>query len=98
MQPCVTIHVTCTGIKTFMDSCIAQAKASGGVVTLLGRRRPIPGLHAADAKTKSAALRKVVNSTIQVCGANNVQHAQLDQMCHVWACQYLQNAILMLLL
>ena len=58
------------GVRGFMSRSISAAQISGAVSTLMGRRRPITGLTAADFQERSAAERKVVNSQIQVrCAA-----------------------------
>jgi DNA polymerase I-like protein with 3'-5' exonuclease and polymerase domains len=51
-----------------MMKAVAAAESSGAASTLMGRRRPIPGLASADFQERSAAERKVVNSQIQVGG------------------------------
>lgn len=61
----VFVYYLCAGVRQFMQRSIAAARSTGAVSTLMGRRRPIPGL-TGDFQDRSAAERKVVNSQIQV--------------------------------
>ncbi|KXZ47865.1 hypothetical protein GPECTOR_32g478 [Gonium pectorale] len=69
------------GVQSFITSSLHHARRHGYVTTgLLHRRRPIAGLTSADARVRSEAERKVVNSIVQGSAADLVKCA----MC-VWA-------------
>ncbi len=65
------------GIKTWMDTVIDQAKTSGFVQTLLGRRRFVPGLHEKNKNLFEAEKRVAINTPIQGTAADLIKKAML---------------------
>jgi DNA polymerase-1 len=69
-------------VKRFMDDIIAEARRAGASFTILGRKRPIPGLTARDYRLRSAAERVAQNTPMQGSGADIMKLAMLrvDEM------------------
>ena len=69
-------------VKRFMDGIIAEARRAGASFTILGRKRPIPGLTARDYRLRSAAERVAQNTPMQGSGADIMKLAMLrvDEM------------------
>ena len=74
-----------TGIDSFLETCIEQAKEFDYVETIANRRRPIRGIHAANQQQRALAQRVAINSVVQGSAAdlikvamNNVHTALLD--------------------
>jgi DNA polymerase-1 len=65
------------GVATFMDELIEGARASGRVSTILGRRRPLPGLARGKGRHRSAAERMARNTPIQGSAADLIKLAML---------------------
>jgi DNA polymerase-1 len=72
-----TYFLTYPGIKAFVDETVAGAETEGGVRTLYGRFRPLPGITSKNRVEKSAAERAAVNSRIQGTAADIVKIAML---------------------
>jgi DNA polymerase-1 len=66
-----------TGVKTFIDSTIAQAKEAGEVRTMFGRRRLIPELRARNPQMRSLGERLAVNTIIQGTAADIMKLAMI---------------------
>lgn len=66
------------GVKRYMDSTIAQARAAGYTKTLWGRRRHLPDLHAEAAQARAAAERTAINTPIQGSAADIIKRAMVD--------------------
>jgi DNA polymerase I len=64
-------------VKRFMDGIIADARKAGASFTILGRKRPIPGLTARDWRLRSAAERIAQNTPMQGSGADIMKLAML---------------------
>ena len=64
-------------VKRFMDGIIAEARKAGASYTILGRKRPIPGLTARDYRLRSAAERVAQNTPMQGSGADIMKLAML---------------------
>ena len=64
-------------VRRFMDEIVARARKTGSAQTLLGRRRPIPGLGARDYRVRSAAERVAQNTPMQGSGADIIKLAML---------------------
>ena len=76
-----TYFATYPGVKRYLDDTIAQAKAQGYVMTLLGRRRYFPVLQTkvrGAAQARAAAERAAVNHPIQGTAADILKLAMLD--------------------
>jgi DNA polymerase-1 len=64
-------------VRTFMDAIVEKARRAGAAMTILGRRRPIPGLGARDYRVRSAAERVAQNTPMQGSGADIIKLAML---------------------
>jgi DNA polymerase-1 len=64
-------------VRRFMEEIVEKARRSGASMTVLGRRRPIPGLGARDYRARSAAERIAQNTPMQGSGADIMKLAML---------------------
>ena len=67
-------------VDGYMKDCIAQAKETGYVSTLFGRRRPLPELASSNFQVRSSGERMARNTPIQGTAADIIKLA----MVHVW--------------
>ena len=65
------------GVRRYMERAIADARASGEVSTLLGRRRPLPEIRAARAQDRSYGERMARNTPIQGSAADLLKLAMI---------------------
>jgi DNA polymerase I len=65
------------GVRQYTKDTIARAARAGSVITLLGRRRPMPQLRSHDSRTRSGAERAAVNHPIQGLAADIVKLAMV---------------------
>ncbi len=68
---------TYPGIKTFLDDTVAHAKENGYVVTLFGRRRPVPELSSSNFMQRAFGERVAMNSPIQGTAADIMKIAMI---------------------
>ena len=68
---------TYPGIKTFLDDTVAHAKEQGYVVTLFGRRRPVPELASSNFMQRSFGERVAMNAPIQGTAADIMKIAMI---------------------
>lgn len=68
---------TYPGIKEFLDDTVAHAKEMGYVVTLFGRRRPVPELKSSNFMQRSFGERVAMNSPIQGTAADIMKMAMI---------------------
>lgn len=68
---------TYPGIKTFLDEAVAHAKENGYVVTLFGRRRPVPELASGNFMQRAFGERVAMNSPIQGTAADIMKIAMI---------------------
>ena len=68
---------TYPGIKTFLDETVAYAKEEGYVVTLFGRRRPVPELASSNFMQRSFGERVAMNAPIQGTAADIMKIAMI---------------------
>lgn len=68
---------TYPGIKTFLDHTVQDAKDEGYVVTLFGRRRPVPELSSSNFMQRSFGERVAMNSPIQGTAADIMKIAMI---------------------
>ena len=68
---------TYPGIKTFLDHAVTHAKEEGYVVTLFGRRRPVPELSSSNFMQRSFGERVAMNSPIQGTAADIIKIAMV---------------------
>lgn len=64
-------------IKTFLDHAVTHAKEEGYVVTLFGRRRPVPELSSSNFMQRSFGERVAMNSPIQGAAADIIKIAMI---------------------
>ena len=64
-------------IKTFLDDTVAHAKEMGYVVTLFGRRRPVPELSSSNFMQRSFGERVAMNAPIQGTAADIMKIAMI---------------------
>lgn len=70
------------GIKRYMETTIAKAQANGYVTTVLGRKRPLPDIHARNSMLRSVAERNAINTPIQGSAAEMIKLAMIQ--IHHW--------------
>ena len=68
---------TYPGIKTFLDHAVTHAKEEGYVVTLFGRRRPVPELSSSNFMQRSFGESVAMNSPIQGAAADIIKIAMI---------------------
>lgn len=68
---------TYPGIKRFLDDTVAHAKEQGYVVTLFGRRRPVPELSSSNFMQRSFGERVAMNAPIQGTAADIMKIAMI---------------------
>ena len=68
---------TYPGIKTFLDHAVTHAKEEGYVVTLFGRRRPVPELSSSNFMQRSFGERVAMKSPIQGAAADIIKIAMI---------------------
>ena len=68
---------TYPGIKMFLDHAVTHAKEEGYVVTLFGRRRPVPELSSSNFMQRSFGERVAMNSPIQGAAADIIKIAMI---------------------
>lgn len=66
-----------SGIKEFMERIVAQARETGYVTTLLGRRRPLPDIASSNRVQREFAERTAINTPIQGTAADIIKLAML---------------------
>ncbi|HLY93434.1 MAG TPA: DNA polymerase I [Gaiellaceae bacterium] len=65
-------------VQDFIQRTIEQASRDGYVTTLLGRRRPVPEIRAANRQTRSLGERLAVNSVMQGTAADIIKVAMVS--------------------
>jgi DNA polymerase-1 len=65
------------GVRAYMERAIADARANAEVVTLLGRRRPLPEIRATRAQDRAYAERIARNTPIQGSAADLLKLAMI---------------------
>ena len=69
---------TYPGVKAFLDQTVAQARKTGYVTTLYGRRRPVPELSSSNFMQRSFGERVAMNSPIQGTAADIIKIAMVE--------------------
>ncbi|MEO8054754.1 MAG: DNA polymerase I [Acidobacteriota bacterium] len=64
-------------IRACLDAILEKARATGGTETILGRVRPIPGLHDRNHNVRANAERMAMNAPFQGSAADLVKKAML---------------------
>jgi DNA polymerase-1 len=65
-------------VREFIDRTLAEARATGVVKTMVGRRRLVPELNSRNGQIRSAAERVTVNMPIQGTAADILKRAMID--------------------
>ena len=65
-------------VRGFIDQTLADARQTGVVKTMFGRRRPVPELTSKNGQIRSAAERVAVNLPIQGTAADILKRAMID--------------------
>ncbi|MCR5814214.1 MAG: DNA polymerase I [Desulfovibrio sp.] len=66
------------GLKAFYDGVVQEAKRTGYVLTLGGRRRNLPDIFSANTSLSSQAQRQAINTVIQGSAADVIKMAMLN--------------------
>jgi DNA polymerase-1 len=66
------------GVRRFIDALLAEARETGVVKTLFGRRRPVPELTSRNGQVRAAAERVAVNLPIQGTAADILKKAMVS--------------------
>ena len=67
-----------SGVKTFIDKTIKEAKENGYVTTLLGRKRPLPDINSPNYGLRSFAERTAINTPVQGTAADMIKLAMIN--------------------
>ncbi len=65
------------GVRTWLDRTIEEARATGVVSTLFGRRRLLPDIHSKNPAVRQGSERMAVNTPIQGTAADLIKRAML---------------------
>jgi DNA polymerase-1 len=65
-------------VRAFIDRTLEEARATGVVKTMFGRRRLVPELHSRDFQRRAASEREAVNMPIQGSAADIMKRAMID--------------------
>lgn len=65
-------------VRRFIDNTLEEARRTGVVKTMFGRRRPVPELTSKNGQIRSAAERVAVNMPIQGSAADILKRAMID--------------------
>ena len=66
------------GIQRFIDRTLEEARETGAVTTLLGRRRLVPGVASGRRQEEQAAQRVAINTPVQGTAADIIKIAMID--------------------
>ncbi len=66
------------GVRQYIDRTLEEARVSGFVATLFGRRRPVPELTSKNVQLRSATERMAVNMPIQGTAADILKRAMIE--------------------
>lgn len=65
------------GVKAYMERAVEEARESGVVKTLFGRRRELPDINSRNATVRAAAERNAINAPIQGTAADIIKIAMI---------------------
>ncbi len=65
------------GVKEFLDRMVAEARETGGVTTLFGRKRELPAINSSNFNQRSLAERMAMNTPIQGSAADIIKLAMI---------------------
>ncbi len=66
------------GVDAFITRVLEEARDTGRVVTILGRRRPISGIKNTTGRQRNLAERTAINAVVQGSAADLIKRAMLD--------------------
>ncbi len=66
------------GVRRFLDRTLEQARRTGEVTTLDGRRRLVPDINSSNGQVRAAAERAAVNMPVQGTAADILKRAMID--------------------
>lgn len=66
------------GVKHYIDQMVADARDSGYVTTMFGRRRYLPEIHSSNFNLRSFAERTAMNTPIQGTAADIIKKAMVE--------------------
>jgi DNA polymerase I len=66
------------GVRVWLDSTIEQARKTGEVATIYGRRRYVPEIHSRNTMARQGAERIAVNTPIQGTAADLIKLAMIE--------------------
>jgi DNA polymerase-1 len=66
-----------SGLESFLQQCIDDARTRGWSTTILGRRRPVPQLHSRNANERALGQRIAVNTVVQGSAADLIKVAMV---------------------
>ncbi len=69
---------TYPGVRAWIERLLDQARRTGWVETMLGRRRPVPDLNQRNRQVREAAERVAVNTPIQGTSADMIKRAMIN--------------------
>jgi DNA polymerase-1 len=64
-------------IESFLQACVARARADGFVATILGRRRPILQVHSRNPNERALGERMAINTVVQGSAADLIKVAMV---------------------
>lgn len=71
-------HRRFPGIAAFLQQCVAQAKETGHVTTMLGRRRPVTMIHSKNPSQRALGERLAINTVVQGSAAELIKLAMVN--------------------
>ncbi|MDO8136742.1 MAG: DNA polymerase I [Candidatus Brocadiales bacterium] len=71
------------GVKAFREEAIQEARKKGSVTTILGRKRPIPGINSQNKQKRAMAERVAINTIIQGSAADLIKVAMNRVSCRL---------------
>lgn len=66
------------GVRDYMDKCIEDAKTTGAVTTLFGRRRELDDINSKNSVVRGVAERNAINAPIQGTAADIIKIAMIE--------------------
>jgi DNA polymerase-1 len=66
-----------SGVRSYMNRIVAQAKEDGYVSTVMGRRRPLPEINSSNFNQRSFGERVALNAPIQGTAADIIKLAMI---------------------
>ncbi|MDG2201549.1 MAG: DNA polymerase I [Phycisphaerales bacterium] len=66
-----------SGVQSFMDQCVEEARSKGYVTTMQGRQRAIPQLESSQPQVRELGKRLAINSVVQGSAADLIKLAMI---------------------